>query len=188
MTHPRAHPYGTPHHERMVIALRLLSEIPWVGAAVPEDGAVGADVIVHGDGDEVPGAQLTRVAPTWKSPSWQPHMKKALAPMKVTLCGMVAEVRPVFWWKAVAPMKMTLFGMVTEVRPHWLKAPSPMKVTVFEMATKVRLVLWWKAPLPMDLTPVGMVTEVRLRHRPKALWPMDVTLFGMATEVRLVHW
>ena len=37
--------------------------------------------------------------------------------MKVTLLGMVTEVRPVQPEKVELPMVVTLLGMVTEVRP-----------------------------------------------------------------------
>jgi hypothetical protein len=50
----------------------------------------------------------------------KPQPEKALAPMVVTLFGIVKEVKPVQLKNADSPMVVTLLGMVTVVTPEHL--------------------------------------------------------------------
>jgi hypothetical protein len=67
------------------------------------------------------------------------HPWKALAPILVTLEGIVTDVSDVHPWKAAQPIVVTLVGIVTDFRStHPLNALSPIVVVLVGIITDVR--------------------------------------------------
>ena len=135
--------------------------------------------------------------------------EKALAPILMTLPGMVIVVRPEQFKKALPPILVTPVPITTFVKPEQLeKALVPMSLIVFGIVIVVMAVQAENAPAPIYLVPAVNVYSVnpllvastayvsaylmlsvtgREVQPEKALVPMVVTLSGMVIPVRDLH-
>ena len=105
--------------------------------------------------------------------------------MKITLLGIVIDVKDLQPAKASSPMDVTPFGTITS--PLDL-APSintlPATTNKFSFCFAVNHGVFINAELPMEVTLLGIVIDVKDQQPAKASSPMDVMLFGIVIDVK----
>ena len=97
-----------------------------------------------------------------------------LAPIEVTLLGMVTLVSLVQPENVSSAIEATLSGMVTLVRLHPENAPAPMLTTLSGIATLATLVLSMKAWPPMLVTGRPLIVSGMVTTPPAPVYPVMV--------------
>jgi len=100
---------------------------------------------------------------------------------------MLIVVTAVVLSKALAPIVVTLFGIVRVVRlPLFLNELSPIDVTLEPITRVLNAELFLKTELSMAVSPLPMVIEAKAVLLSKALAPIVKTLSGITRVVKAV--